>query len=88
MARSTGRACHRIYRKEGIAMAWRPTTLLIEGMLDNTTPGKVTGWMKFAGMKEKVTFDLEGNFHGALDALDLKSAELKSGGNSSCSKCP
>ena len=39
-------------------MAWRPTEYLIEGELDNTTPGKVTGWMSFAGMKEKVTFDI------------------------------
>ena len=53
-------------------MAWRPTTLLIEGMLDNTTPGKVTGWMRFAGMKEKVTFDLEGNFH-----RDIRGAKIR-----------
>ncbi len=53
-------------------MAWKPTTLLIEGMLDNTTPGKVTGWMKFAGMKEKVTFDLEGNFH-----RDIRGAKIR-----------
>ena len=33
----------------------------MEGELDNTQPDKVTGWMKFAGMKDKVTFDLEGN---------------------------
>ena len=46
-----------------IAMAWRPVEYLIEGELDNTHPGKVTGWMKFAGKNEKVTFDLEGNFH-------------------------
>lgn len=44
-------------------MAWRPTEYLIEGALDNTEPGKVTGWMSFAGMNEKVTFDLNGNFH-------------------------
>ena len=53
-------------------MAWRPTTLLIEGMLDNTTPSKVTGWMRFAGMKEKVTFDLEGNFH-----RDIRGAKIR-----------
>ena len=53
-------------------MAFRPTTLLIEGMLDNTTPGKVTGWMRFAGMKEKVTFDLEGNFH-----RDIRGAKIR-----------
>ncbi|HOH65612.1 MAG: DUF2958 domain-containing protein [Sedimentisphaerales bacterium] len=44
-------------------MAWRPTQYLIEGELDNTHLGKVTGWMRFAGMNDKVTFDLEGDFH-------------------------
>jgi len=52
-------------------MAWRPTQYLIEGELENTTPGKVTGWMKFTGMKEKVTFDLEGNFH-----RDIRGAKI------------
>jgi hypothetical protein len=27
-------------------MAWRPCENLIEGDLDNRTPGKVTGWMR------------------------------------------
>ena len=44
-------------------MAWRPTQYLLNGELDNSIPGKVTGWMKFAGMKDKVTFDLKGDFH-------------------------
>jgi hypothetical protein len=52
-------------------MAWRPTQYLIEGELDNTAPGKVTGWMTFAGIKEKVTFDLEGNFH-----RDIRGAKI------------
>jgi hypothetical protein len=52
-------------------MAWRPTEYLIEGTLDNTCPNKVTGWMKFVGMKEKVTFDLEGNFH-----RDIRGAKI------------
>jgi len=52
-------------------MAWRPTQYLIEGELDNTNPGKVTGWMKFAGKKEKATFDLEGNFH-----RDIRGAKI------------
>ena len=52
-------------------MAWRPTEYLIEGELDNTYPGKVTGWMRFAGIKEKVTFDLEGNFH-----RDIRGAKI------------
>jgi hypothetical protein len=53
-------------------MAWRPTRYLQEGELDNTQPNKVTGWMKFAGMKEKVTFDLEGNFH-----RDIRGAKIR-----------
>jgi len=52
-------------------MAWRPTQYLQEGELDNTYPNKVTGWMRFAGMKEKVTFDLEGNFH-----RDIRGAKI------------
>ena len=52
-------------------MAWRPTQYLIEGELDNTQPNKVTGCMRFAGLKEKVTFDLEGNFH-----RDIRGAKI------------
>jgi len=52
-------------------MAWRPTEYLLEGELDNTTPGKVTGWMRFAGMKDKVTFDLQGDFH-----RDIRGAKI------------
>ena len=44
-------------------MAWRPNGYLLEGELDNTQPGKVTGWMRFAGLSKKVTFELEGSFH-------------------------
>jgi len=44
-------------------MAWRPYDQLIEGVLDNTVPGKVTGWMNFIGKEETVTFDLNGDFH-------------------------
>lgn len=51
-------------------MAWRPTEYLL-GELDNTNPGKVTGWMRFAGIKGKVTFDLEGNFH-----RDIRGAKI------------
>jgi hypothetical protein len=53
-------------------MAWRPTEYLLEGELDNTVPGKVTGWMRFAGMKDKVTFDLEGDFH-----RDIRGAKIR-----------
>ena len=52
-------------------MAWRPTNYLLEGELDNTNPGRVTGWMKFAGLPEKVTFDLAGDFH-----RDIRGAKI------------
>jgi len=53
-------------------MAWRPNEQFIEGVLDNTQNGRVTGWMKFAGMDEKVKFDLKGNFH-----RDIRGAKVR-----------
>ena len=53
-------------------MAWRPNEQFVEGVLDNTAPGKVTGWMKFAGLKETVVLDLEGNFH-----RDIRGAKVR-----------
>lgn len=47
-------------------MAWRPYENLIDGELDNRTPGKVTGWMRFFRRGKsplRVTFDLAGDFH-------------------------
>jgi len=44
-------------------MAWRPNKYLIEGMLDNTKPRLVTGWMRYLGLNEDVTLTLEGDFH-------------------------
>jgi hypothetical protein len=53
-------------------MAWRPTDYLLEGELDNTHPGRVTGWMRFAGLAERVTFDLAGDFH-----RDIRGAKIR-----------
>lgn len=53
-------------------MAFRPTEYLICGELDNTVQGKVTGWMRFVGIKGKVAFDLEGNFH-----RDIRGAKIR-----------
>jgi hypothetical protein len=47
-------------------MAWRPYENLIDGELDNRTPGKVTGWIRFFRNEQaplRVTLDLEGDFH-------------------------
>lgn len=55
-------------------MAWRPHNYLLEGRLDNSRLGKVTGWLKFAGLVDRVTFDLHGNFHRDIrgTAIQLK----------------
>jgi hypothetical protein len=53
-------------------MAWRPSSYLLEGELDNTVTGKVTGWMRFAGMKEKVSFDLKGDFHRDIRGTKIR----------------
>ena len=71
-------------------MAHRPSAYLIEGELDNTTPGRVTGWKQFAGMKDRVTLDLRGDFHrdirgakihftGDGDEADAEAAEYMDG---------
>jgi hypothetical protein len=46
-------------------MAWRPYENLIDGELDNRTPGKVKGWIRFFRNGKaplRVTFDLAGDF--------------------------
>lgn len=47
-------------------MAWRPYENLIDGELDNRTPGQVTGWMRFHRKNAtplRVALDLTGDFH-------------------------
>jgi len=56
-------------------MAWRPDEQLVEGELDNTVPGKVTGWIRFVGMKEVVRLDLVGDFH-----RDIRGAKIRLSG--------
>lgn len=53
-------------------MAWRLHENLMEGELDNTVPGKVTGWIRFLGMDEPVRLDLEGDFH-----RDIRGAKIR-----------
>ena len=59
-------------------MAWRVTAYLIEGELDNTHLGQVTGWMQFVGRKDKVTVDLKGDFH-----RDIRGAKIHFTGDAS-----
>ena len=53
-------------------MAWRPYENLINGELENKTPGKVTGWIRFVGMEETVRLELEGDFH-----RDIRGARIR-----------
>jgi len=53
-------------------MAFRPTHCLIEGELDNTKPGMVTGWIRFAGVQGKVLLYLQGNFHRDIQGAKIR----------------
>ncbi len=52
-------------------MTWRPNKYLLEGELDNTSPGRVTGWLRFAGMHEKVIVALEGDFRSDIRGMRI-----------------
>ena len=53
-------------------MAWKPNDILREGELDNTRPGKVTGWLRFVGMKETVRLELDGDFSTDVRGMKLR----------------
>jgi hypothetical protein len=62
-------------------MAWRPYENLIDGELDNRSPGKVTGWMRFfrGGQSPlRVTFDLAGDFHEDIRGKVIRLSNLRS----------
>ena len=42
-------------------MAWRITDLVVDGELDNTVKGRVTGWLRLVGLDEPVRLELLGN---------------------------
>lgn len=58
-------------------MTWQPKHL-IEGRLDNRTPGKVTGWLRFYRPHKRwrerifwITLDLDGDFHEDIRGMVL-----------------
>ncbi|HOH65645.1 MAG: hypothetical protein RBS72_22240 [Sedimentisphaerales bacterium] len=59
-------------------MAFRPTHCLIEGELDNTQLGAVTGWIRFVGVNAPVVLKLQGNFH-----RDIQGAKIRFKGEAS-----
>ena len=76
----------RAYERPGLIinptthMAWRPYENLINGELDNRTPGKVSGWMCFyrSGQRSlKVSFDLTGDFHEDIRGKVIRLSNTK-----------
>jgi hypothetical protein len=56
-------------------MAWRPYENLIDGELDNTTPGRVVGWIRFFRRGKKplrVRLDLQGDFHEDIRGKQIR----------------
>ena len=53
-------------------MAWRPNENLIDGELDNTVLGKVTGRLRFLGMSEPVELNLAGDFHRDIRGTKIR----------------
>jgi hypothetical protein len=53
-------------------MAWRPTPYLIGGELNNTEPGRITGWLDLLGLEQRVELKLRGDFH-----RDIRGASLQ-----------
>lgn len=47
-------------------MAWRPTSFVIDGELDNTTRGWTIGWIRLEGRDEPLRLKLAGNCHPDL----------------------
>lgn len=52
-------------------MAFRPSHYVIEGELDNTQLGVVTGWIRFAGIRGRVVLNLRGNFHRDIQGAKI-----------------
>ena len=48
----------------GCGMAWRVADLVIEGEIDNTSKGRVTGWIKLAGREDPATLGGGGGILG------------------------
>lgn len=61
-------------------MTWRPSNYLLEGELDNRQPGRITGWLRFAGLAGKVIIDLEGDFEP-----DIRGGRISLSGRLLCS---
>jgi len=59
-------------------MAWRPTENVIEGELDNTEAGRITGWLHFASYPHRVVLNLAGDMTGSLSGRRAAGASASS----------
>jgi hypothetical protein len=55
-----------------ISMAWRLQDLVVEGEIDNTTKGIVTGWIQFSDRPDRVRLFLLGDCHPDLAGWRFK----------------
>lgn len=60
-------------------MAWRLQPYLIDGALDNTKCGRVTGWMRFIGMECPVKLNLDGDFSRDIRGTKIRVRRRLSG---------
>ncbi len=58
-------------------MAWRITDLVVDGELDNTVKGRVTGWLRLAGRDEPVRLELRGNCRADLAGWRFRIVRLE-----------
>jgi hypothetical protein len=58
-------------------MAWRITDLVVDGELDNTVEGRVTGWLRLVGLDEPVRLDLRGNCRADLAGWRFRIVRLE-----------
>ena len=42
-------------------MSWNISSYVLEGEIDNRVPGRITGWLRCAGLAEKIILDVEGD---------------------------
>ncbi len=58
-------------------MAWRIADSVVEGELDNTIKGRVTGWLRLVGRDELVRLELRGNCRPDLAGWRFRIVRLK-----------
>jgi hypothetical protein len=57
-------------------MAWRISDSVVDGELDNTVKGRVTGWIRLSGRPDPLALDLEGDCHPDLAGWRLRIVRL------------